>query len=193
MNIFKPHKGICIDCDQDKWMVNSKGQCEECRYKQNHGGKTKLEVQIEKEKSKPKKTYQLKRTPLKRSKNTLKRSFIEQSKESKEKRDEVLKKDRETYLEVFNSTPNECEECKLNGIYTPLPDQFEDEEGNIIAIWQYSHILSKGAFEEFRHNKNNINRICREHHDQWEFGNRESMKIYEPNQIIIQKLKDGEL
>jgi hypothetical protein len=193
MNIFKSHKGICIDCNQDKWIVNSKGQCEECRYKQNHGGKTKLEVQIEKEKSKPKKTYQLKRTSLKRSKNTIKRSSIKQSKESKEKRDEILKKDRETYLEVFNSTPNECEECRLNGIHTPLPDQFEDEEGNIIATWQYSHILSKGAFEEFRHNKNNFNRLCREHHDMYEFGDRESMKIYESNQIIIRKLKNGEL
>lgn len=154
--------------------------CEECNYFRLHG-KTKQEARKEanlrQQTTKKVKVYQIKRKPLKSSPKT------------REKRQETLRKDRKTYLKVFNSNPNECEECRLNGIYTPLPDEFEDEEGNINAIWQYSHIMTKQSHPEFRHNSNNFNRLCLNDHQIWEFGNREKMKIFKPNQLTIQKIK----
>ena len=51
-----------------------------------------------------------------------------------------------------------------------------------------SHILTKGAHPSLRHDKRNINLVCMEHHQIWEFGDRKSMKIYEKNKPIIIKL-----
>lgn len=38
-----------------------------------------------------------------------------------------------------------------------------------------SHVLSKGAYPSYRHDMRNVNILCTEHHQQWEFGNRKSM------------------
>ena len=168
--MIKPYKGTCIDCKDEKWIINAKCQCEECRYKQNHGGKTKFEVELERQNNKPKKTYQLKRKPLKKAKITIK----------KEKRREVLNKDHETYLEVFNSKPNYCEETG-----EPLPDIFKDDDGNIVMISQYSHILSKSSHPEYRNCVWNFNRLSTTAHQEWEFGERKKMKIYSNNKQIV--------
>lgn len=183
--ISKLHKSICIQCKKDKWIVNSKGLCADCVYMNNHGGKTRIEVQKEKQKGKKVKVYELKRTPLKRSQKPLKRSRIKSTPETIERRKETLRLDRELYLYIFNTKPHKCEECR-----NLLPDIFEDENGNIVCIGQYSHILTKNSFPEYRHNRLNINRLCIIHHNQWEFSDRKSMKIYEPNQLIIQKIKE---
>jgi hypothetical protein len=142
---------------------------------------------MEKQKDKKIKVYNLKRTPLKRFQKPLKRSRIKSTPETIEKRKETLRLDRELYKYIFDTKPPICEEC--NAL---LSNEFEDENGNIIMISQFSHILGKGAFPEYRHNKLNINRLCDIHHDQWETGDRKSMKIYEPNQLIIQKIKNDE-
>lgn len=171
---------VCVKCG-NKWVVNKTYcLCEECNYYRLHG-KTKQEARkeanLKRLKQKPIHRYQIKRKPLKSSPKT------------REKRKETLNKDRETYFKVFNTKPHECEECRLNGVNTPLPDEFEDEEGNINFITQYSHIMTKSAFPEYRHNYLNFNRLCLQHHQIWEFGNREEMKIFEPNQLIINKIK----
>lgn len=152
--------------------------CLNCNFERLHG-KTCFEAAIEKESVKPRKIYHLKRSPVRSTEAT------------KEKREEVLRKDRELYLYIFNTKPNECEECRLNGIFNPLPDIFEDEEGNIVYISQFSHILSKGSSPEFRHNKLNINRLCHTHHDMWEFSEKEKMKIYAGNQVLIEKMRNS--
>lgn len=100
---------------------------------------------------------------------------------------EVKEKDKATYFEVFNSKPNECEECQCE-----LSDLFEID-GKVVDVWQYSHILGKKAYPEFRNNKLNFNRLCLQHHQQWEFGNRQSMKIYETNQATINQLINDRL
>jgi hypothetical protein len=154
--------------------------CDNCNYFRLHG-KTKFAALLEKTRDKP---LVVKQKPMKKRR---KKTLNEKSKVSqqirKEKRADVVRKDRETYFKVFMTKAHKCEECDA-----PLPDQFEDEEGRVIFPTQYSHILSKGAHTRFRNNPINFNRLCDVHHAQWEFGKREEMKIYESNQIIIQQL-----
>jgi len=151
---------------------NTYNLCDACNYYRLHG-KTRFEVAREKESTKPRKIYYLKRSPVRSTKRT------------KEKRVEILSKDRELYLYIFNTKLPICEECS-----NKLPDVFEDKNGDIFCIGQYSHILGKGAYPEFRHNKLNMNRLCYHCHDKWEFGAKEGMKIYEGNQVLIEKMKD---
>ena len=48
-----------------------------------------------------------------------------------------------------------------------------------------SHILSRGAFPEMAKDPRNFNILCLEHHNQWENGKRESMRINRYNEMII--------
>lgn len=52
-----------------------------------------------------------------------------------------------------------------------------------------SHILTKGAHPETAHDPRNVNILCFNHHNQWENGNRESMRIYLGNARTIEQLK----
>ena len=148
--------------------------CRECNYFRIHG-KTRLEAHKEKNNGSGAKRYVIGRKFVKRS-NLLKKGI-------NKKRNIALEKDREFYKHIFDTRPNICEECGR-----PLPDVFEDYNGNIVYIQQYSHILSKKAYPEHRHNKMNMNRLCGECHYEWEFGDRVSMNIYKGNQLIIEKM-----
>jgi len=53
--MFKPYKGICKQCDKDKWIQNVKGICPDCIFMNNHQGKSKQEVYRERQKGKQKK------------------------------------------------------------------------------------------------------------------------------------------
>lgn len=49
--------GVCIDCGRIKRIANrTKQLCDECNYKRLHDGKTRFQVAIEKQKSKPHET-----------------------------------------------------------------------------------------------------------------------------------------
>ena len=52
-----------------------------------------------------------------------------------------------------------------------------------------SHILSRGAFPEMAYDPRNTNILSFEAHNKWENGDRNSMRIYEENQIVIDILK----
>lgn len=153
--------------------------CHNCNYFRLHG-KTLLEAQKQKQQKQPKKIYKLKKYPVKKAKKAFKKNPGKRS----EKEEEILKLDRELYFYIFTTKPHRCEECGIS-----LPDIFVNEDNYIVTIAQYSHILTKNAFPEYRHNKLNMNRLCPIHHTQWEFGDREIMKIYKPNQLIIEKIK----
>ncbi len=164
--------GKCVQCGYNR-PLNSKNLCPDCVFKNNHGGKTKFEVY--KERSGKNKGVALKNK--KRPSNRLKMS------EKKEKRNILLTKDHETYKKVFDLKPNVCEECGCT-----LPDQFLSPDGEILMISQYSHILGKKRYPEFRHDVRNFNRLCFNCHQQWDFGDKEAMKIYEKNSIVILEL-----
>ncbi len=155
----------CVKCGS-KWVVNRTYKlCKACNKERLHGSGGVLMRKKKNTRGYP--------TKNKSSLNRLKMG---------EKRRVVLSKDKETYLQVFNSKNHSCEECG-----TPLMDIFE-VDGKIVDIFQYSHILSKGAFPEFRNDPRNFNRFCFEHHQQWEFGSRDQMEIFEKNQEIINTL-----
>ena len=52
-----------------------------------------------------------------------------------------------------------------------------------------SHILTRGAFPEMAVDPRNINILCFEMHQKWEFGNRREMRIFAKNERIIEQLK----
>lgn len=52
-----------------------------------------------------------------------------------------------------------------------------------------SHILTRGAHPEMAHDPRNINILSLEAHNRWENGDRQNMRIYESNLLIIAKLK----
>lgn len=165
-------------------VVNSKGICQSCTFRNNHDGKNQFEVYNDRAKInqsiKVNNIPNSKTNPIKTPKKRVKQDF-----EKLQRRQEIIDQDEELYKYIFDTTPDKCEECG-----TQLPDQFRDDEGKVVCRWQYSHILGKGAFPEFRHHKRNINRLCFSCHQKWEFSDRTKMNIYERNQTTIQQLYD---
>lgn len=87
-----------------------------------------------------------------------------------------LKLDEAFYEQCFNEcNDHKCEECNH-----PLPKQFRID-GKVAARFRYSHIMAKSIMPEWRHIVTNINHLCIDCHTKWDFGNKESMKIYKIN------------
>src|SRR5690554_4983817 len=101
---------------------------------------------------------------LQKNKSSKKKS-IGRSSASKAKTEKKIDEDEEIYERVFNALPCKCEECGA-----PLPEDFRDENGKVIARYQYSHIIPKSIAAELRHSVENFNRLCLIHHIQWENG-----------------------
>ena len=89
---------------------------------------------------------------------------------------ETIKKDNEFYSKIWKKCNGKCEECNK-------------DLGITFNKSYISHILSKGAYPSLRHNEKNINVLCFECHQQWEFGDRKEMRIYEINKHTINFLK----
>ncbi len=153
--------------------------CSSCNYVRLHG-KSRLQAHCEKVWGKMAHSDNSMRKPLTRAKKGQK---IVSTEKTKSARLEILRKDKSTYYDVFVAKPNYCEECGA-----PLPDVFADVHGGIVCISQYSHILGKQAWPEFRHNPKNFNRLCVTHHRQWENKERTTMRVYPGNQLIIDQL-----
>lgn len=159
--------GVCRKCDLSKPIVNRKYcLCEECNYFRLH-----------------QKSYTSKIIEQEKYKTTKKKRKCVNVYQKISRTQEIHDRDRETYLQVFNSKESKCEECNIS-----LPNEFEDERGRVIFVTQYSHILSKGSRPEFRNNPKNFNRLCGIDHTRWESGDRVNMRIYERNQLVIESL-----
>jgi hypothetical protein len=185
VNFLKVAKKMgCKKCGSEYVVNKTHNLCDDCNYIRIHG-KSRFEVAMEKRISNVAKKFSipaahriiLVKTPLKRQSKRIQPV-------NKDRAVERRKHDEITYFEVFSNKLNECEECGAT-----LPEEFHDEEGNINCIGQYSHILSKGAHPEFRNNAKNFNRLCPYPcHNKWEFGDRESMKIFKKNLITVMEL-----
>ena len=135
--------GTCIQCKRENKSINSKQICSECTFRNNHQGKSQQEVyyerQKEKEKTQPKKIYQIKSKPIKQK----------------------LKKptgEKELFLEIWNERPHYCTnpECRTYLGEEPM-------------TYFFSHIKSKGAYPELRLVKSNIELLCFDCHFREEF------------------------
>ena len=83
--------------------------------------------------------------------------------------------DTRFYQEIWDEREHSCEECGVS---------LDNGDGEWQRIY-FSHILSKGAHPELRHEKRNFNILCGLHHTQFEFGKRKHMKINEKNKDVI--------
>lgn len=79
------------------------------------------------------------------------------------------------YRWCWEHKPHYCEECMK-----PLAQY---------SATYVSHILTRGAHPALAHDPRNTNILCFDMHHKWEVGDRESMRIYASNQLIIEKLK----
>lgn len=86
-----------------------------------------------------------------------------------------IKKARQRFFKwIWQQKEHVCEECGR-------PLQF-------YSATFCSHILSRGAHPEKALDGRNINILCFQCHQTYEFGNRSTMRIYKKNQSIIEKL-----
>src|ERR1035437_5130074 len=79
------------------------------------------------------------------------------------------------YMKAWRMKTNICEEC--NKVLPRFSRMF------------ISHILSKGAFPNLRHNFENYQKLCADCHIRFETGARKGMKTYPEIEKRIQKLK----
>ena len=79
------------------------------------------------------------------------------------------------YRFCWKHKPHICEECMK-----PLKEY---------SATYISHIRTRGAFPEMAFDCRNVNILCFEHHNQWENGDRKSMRIYGVNEFTIEQLE----
>jgi ribosomal protein S27E len=91
---------------------------------------------------------------------------------------EKIDLDTKFYEEIWSERPHYCEEC-------------DKSLGSKWERYMFSHILSKGSQPKLRHVKANINILCLECHQKWEFGDKKSMDIYPVNEQIIDILRQS--
>lgn len=73
-----------------------------------------------------------------------------------------------------------------------LSNKICEETGLAIPFYSavnISHVLSRGAHPAMWNDLRNYNLLTLIKHNQWETGNRKSMKIYPANELLMQKLK----
>jgi hypothetical protein len=159
----------CKGCKESFWITNkTRHLCSSCVFKLNHGGKSREEVYKERRSTSNKKK-------VKKNKRKVPTKILQ-----------IIERDERFYEYIFNNSEHKCEECGCN-----LPDTFRSYEGKVVARFQYSHILTKGAYQKFRWHKLNWNRLCLDDHEKWERGDRKSMKIYKKNISLVQEIKEN--
>lgn len=79
------------------------------------------------------------------------------------------------YRFCWKHKPHICEECMK-----PL---------KAYSATYISHIRTRGAFPEMAFDCRNVNILCFNHHNQWENGDRKSMRIYGVNEFTIEQLE----
>lgn len=170
----------CKNCKLDKHIVNKHfGLCQECNNIRLHGSKYGKQYKYPQERKESLRNDKNRpeRAPKTKSRRQKKRkSLFTSNIKLKGKDKTMLELDEEFYKECFDNSSHKCEECNCD-----LPTNFRNEDGFIEARWRYSHIIPKSIAPELRHDINNINHLCLSDHQEWENGDRESMRIYDEN------------
>lgn len=151
-------KGICKQCNQEKYIVNSKQLCDDCNYFRLHG-QTRFETSIEKQKNKVNKIYVIKRKPLKTRLKT-----------KKEKKIKKPTGERQIHFEIWNEREHICNNCKCD------LDRFVDTDTGKPFPMLFSHIRSKGARPDLRLNKDNFDLLCPDCHFAYEHVGKEAFE-----------------
>ena len=161
----------CQGCNQQRTITNKHFKlCADCNNMRLHGSKFGKQYSNAKVERKP---LRANARRLKSDSNRMNHIIVgAKSKTTKQK----ISEDEAFYEQCFNLSDHQCEECGCN-----LPTDFRDEDGRVIARWRYSHIIPKSIAPSLRHDINNINHLCITDHQEWENGDRESMKIYKNN------------
>ena len=159
----------CKECGS-KYVTNKWFKlCSGCNNIRLHGNKY----------GKPIEYKETKRKSLKASNN---KRIIDKGKVTKKEKtfkiNEKIVKDEVFYEKCFNQSNHKCEECSKS-----LPNEFRDEDGRVMYRARYSHIVPKSIAPELRHNEDNINHLCVECHQKWDFGNKKEMTIYAKNRV----------
>ena len=136
------NRGICVKCNREN-IINSKGLCVDCVYKNNHEGKTRFQIQIERHNEKIKKLKEQGKPPSSSIKYKPKKPTGE----------------RELFLQIWNERPHYCVKCQKFLGHEP-------------KVYFFSHKKSKGSHPELRLVKDNIELLCEECHYKEEFGDR---------------------
>lgn len=101
-------------------------------------------------------------------------------KKIKARKNDNVKLDEEFYETCFNSaTEHKCENCGKG-----LNDTFRDSDGKVRDRFRYSHIIPKSIEPSLRRVVENINHLCLDCHQKWDFGTLEikkKMKIWAKN------------
>lgn len=173
---------ICKLCGDKKVIANKHFHiCLECNNQRLHGSKYGKQHTFNSKKKEQRRTSLKENIKIERLSHKVDKGFKELNKEIRVNKNIVL--DELFYEECFNNSNHKCEECN-----TDLPTRFRDEEDMVIARWRYSHIIPKSIAPELRRDIRNINHLCIEDHQKWDFGDqatRRSMKIYEKNQKLF--------
>ena len=119
--------------------------CKDCNYIRRHGI-SRFETILKKEQQKPKVIYKIKRKPIRTSKKRIKQKFKKPTGEY------------EVFLQIWEEREHICVNCKTN------LDRFVDEETQNPSAMLFSHIKSKGAYDELRLVKSNILLNCPDCH-----------------------------
>jgi len=157
---IKVKVGQCVDCTNgiDKQLIK-----ERCQFHYNMHRRKSWKTQS-------KKQTPIKQTPLKRNQKPIKRVS--------KKGQKMIQQDEKFYQLCWDTMQHACEECDM---------QLKEQNGRFtwLKCW-FSHIIVKKGNLDIRHILENINILCLTCHQQWETGQRESMKINKPNQIRIE-------
>lgn len=90
-----------------------------------------------------------------------------------------IARDTAFYKEIWEERPHSCENCGIN-------------LGDTWKRYMFSHLITKGAHPELRYDKRNLSMSCLKCHQQYETGDRKSMRVYEKyKNVILQLLRES--
>lgn len=112
---------------------------------------------------KPRKTYSIPKISKKRQKKL-------------EEQKDMQKKDHDFYMEVWNASPHECQNC-------------ERKLSRIPSNWMFHHLLPKAKYPQFRYEPSNIAILCFTCHSKCEtnidFAPKIKSKLYQIEKELL--------